>query len=654
MVRRILRLPLVIQILISVAVVLVLGEVAKVSNDLRAEWERIEANGEMRGNAALDMLEAVHIQAMLNRGQIEDGDPAIATLDGAMEQFSHSNQNIDIWVVMAPKVEAFQKENGQKILPPKDELDRRTLTSLTREREVSGNMLRLTRPVVLGAGTAADERCAGCHEGMMNITAGEPLGVYSAAIDMSQQISLWYADVQKRAIAGFLTLAVTLAVIMLLLRMTVLKPLRRLAGATDRLAAGDVDCDLPAADRNDEIGAMGKALGVFRAALQSKKALEVEAEQSRQRAEQERIDTQRKAEAAAAERLRIATSGLADGLKQLASGDLAFQLTQEFSPEFEALRSDFNASVQQLGRTLAAISQSVGTIDGGTSEISQGTNDLSLRTEQQAASLDKTVTALGQITANVASASERASEARDVAARANESAASSAVVVTDAEDAMRRIEQSSAEISKIIGVIDEIAFQTNLLALNAGVEAARAGDAGKGFAVVAQEVRGLAQRSANAAKEIKDLIQNSSQQVDSGVRLVRDAGTALKTIGDYIVSINEHMEAIAKSSKEQASDLEEVNSAVSQMDQVTQQNAAMVEQSNAASATLADETSKLRDLVNQFRLDVPANNPVAGLRATHARMAAPSAKAMSSHPAPARMAVAKASGGGSTEGWEEF
>jgi methyl-accepting chemotaxis protein len=297
-----------------------------------------------------------------------------------------------------------------------------------------------------------------------------------------------------------------------------------------------------------------------------------------------------------------ATAGLARGLAQLADGNLTVQLSSPFAPEFETLRSDFNRAVSQLSETLAAVSQSTDSIDEGSREISQSTNDLSRRTEQQAASLEETAAALDQITINVSNASKRAEEARTAAADATASAEHSGKVVANAVGAMGRIEQSSSQIANIIGVIDEIAFQTNLLALNAGVEAARAGEAGKGFAVVAQEVRELAQRSAQAAKEIKDLIRTSTDEVSTGVKLVSETGEALKTIESFIISVNQHMNAIATSAREQSVGLSEVNTAVNQMDQVTQQNAAMVEETSAASATLATESTRLRELIGRFDL----------------------------------------------------
>ncbi|TAV18923.1 methyl-accepting chemotaxis protein [Rhizobium ruizarguesonis] len=404
-------------------------------------------------------------------------------------------------------------------------------------------------------------------------------------------------------------------------------PITEITTSMRRLAEGDTSSSIPFAGRADEIGSMAGAVEIFRQAAIANKRMEMEAAESRKQAEADRIAAQQQAESDAAERLRVATSGLAAGLKRLAAGDLAFQLDQAFAPDFEALRHDFNQSVAQLGGTLMSISSSITTIDDGTREISSGAGDLSKRTEQQAASLEETAAALEEITANVANSSKRTEETRAVATEANRSATMSADVVSHAEEAMGRIETSSQQISNIIGVIDEIAFQTNLLALNAGVEAARAGEAGKGFAVVAQEVRELAQRSASAAKEIKGLIQNSSKEVESGVKLVRDTGQALKTIGSLIAQINQHMDAIATSAKEQSVGLSEVNVAVNQMDQTTQQNAAMVEQSTAASASLAQEAQKLRELVRKFKLDDVVPNHSGVLRPMARAMAQPATAA---------------------------
>ncbi|EJJ26628.1 HAMP domain-containing methyl-accepting chemotaxis protein [Rhizobium sp. CF142] len=376
----------------------------------------------------------------------------------------------------------------------------------------------------------------------------------------------------------------------------------RITGAMRALAGGDTQVRIADMNRGDEIGEMAKAVEVFRQAAIENLNLQAEAERSRRQAEADRARLTREAEAAAQARLIEATAGLASGLKRLAGGDLSFQLHEAFAPDFEPLRHDLNGAVLQLGDTMKSIASSAGSINTGSREIGSGADDLSRRTEQQAASLEETAAALDEITVNVSNSSKRADEARQVAIQANESATRSGMVVANAIDAMQKIEQSSNQISNIIGVIDEIAFQTNLLALNAGVEAARAGEAGKGFAVVAQEVRELAQRSAAAAKEIKDLIRNSSVEVQGGVQLVRETGDALKTIESLIVSINQHMDAIATSSREQSTGLSEVNSAVNQMDQVTQQNAAMVEETNAASATLASEAGRLRELISNFKL----------------------------------------------------
>ncbi|MGR9466885.1 HAMP domain-containing methyl-accepting chemotaxis protein [Rhizobium leguminosarum] len=427
------------------------------------------------------------------------------------------------------------------------------------------------------------------------------------------------------AAIGFAGLLVLGAVVFVLTGIA--NPITGITASMRRLAEGDTGSEIPFADRADEVGSMAGAVEIFRQAAITNKRMAIEAEENRNKAEADRIAAQQQAEADASERLRIATSGLAAGLKRLAAGDLAFQINETFAPDFEALRHDFNQSVNQLGATLRAISDSIGTIDEGTREISSGASDLAKRTEQQAASLEETAAALEEITANVSNSSKRTEETRTVATEANRSAGVSAEVVSHAEEAMGRIETSSQQISNIISVIDEIAFQTNLLALNAGVEAARAGEAGKGFAVVAQEVRELAQRSASAAKEIKGLIQNSSKEVEGGVKLVRDTGQALKTIGGFITQINHHMDSIATSAKEQSIGLSEVNVAVNRMDQTTQQNATMVQQSTAASDSLAQEAQKLRELIAQFKLDDVATSHSSALRSTARTMAQPAARA---------------------------
>jgi methyl-accepting chemotaxis protein len=433
-------------------------------------------------------------------------------------------------------------------------------------------------------------------------------------------------------------------------------PVKGITSAMTLLAGGDTAAAIPYAGRSDEIGGMAAAVEVFRQAAIANKRLELEADANRQKSEADRVRLTAEAEAAAQQRLQQATSGLAAGLKRLAAGDLSFELKDAFAPDFEALRHDLNGAVAQLGQTLRSVAQSTSSIDSGSREISRSADDLSRRTEQQAASLEETAAALDQITVNVSNSSKRADEARAVAIQANSSAAESGTVVANAVNAMQRIEASSTQISNIIGVIDEIAFQTNLLALNAGVEAARAGEAGRGFAVVAQEVRELAQRSAKAAKEIKGLISTSTAEVESGVKLVRATGDALKTIEQYIVTINQHMDSIATSAREQSTGLGEVNTAVNQMDQVTQQNAAMVEETNAAGSTLATEAGNLRELISQFNLGGGASRTanVSALRQTASAMASPAYTQQRSAVAPARKMVANGGGAAAKDSWEEF
>jgi methyl-accepting chemotaxis protein len=285
--------------------------------------------------------------------------------------------------------------------------------------------------------------------------------------------------------------------------------------------------------------------------------------------------------------------------------------------------------------------------------VSGASSDLARRTEQQAASIEETAAALEEITSNVAATSRRTTDARAVAQDARVRAERSSGVVANAVSAMQKIEASSRQINQIIGVIDEIAFQTNLLALNAGVEAARAGEAGKGFAVVAQEVRELAQRSANAAREIKQLISNSSTAVNEGVKLVNDTGDGLTEIDQLVRAINEHMDAIATAANEQASGLAQVNQAVNHMDQATQQNAAMVEEMNAAGAGLASGSSHLRGLLTRFNIGTSAEP----LRQVAHAMRKSTEMPASRHRSPAHRHAASATSAATAANaanWEEF
>jgi len=318
-------------------------------------------------------------------------------------------------------------------------------------------------------------------------------------------------------------------------------------------------------------------------------------------------DARRKAEEAGREALRqeraLVGESIGAALAKLASQDLTFRLSSEMPDDYRELQADFNEAIEKLEGVMRHVSGAASAIHSSAREIAAAADDLSQRTEQQAASLEETAAALHEITATVERSAEGATQARKVVAVADEDAKKSAVVVRQAVEAMDAIAKSSQQIGQIIGVIDEIAFQTNLLALNAGVEAARAGEAGRGFAVVASEVRALAQRSAAAAKEIKALISTSTTQVNQGVNLVAKTGKSLERIVAQVAEVAGVIAEIASGAKEPSIALVEVNAAIGQMDQVTQQNATMVEDTTAASHSLSQETEQLADLIGQFQVN---------------------------------------------------
>ncbi len=378
----------------------------------------------------------------------------------------------------------------------------------------------------------------------------------------------------------------------------------------ERIAMGDLETRVGLTHFSNSLGRAARAMQAFRAGAHERARLQVEAQLAHEQMAA-RVDEL----TAAMERQAagdVALQALAEALHALAAGDLTARIPDTLSADFAKVRNDFNGAMAALQTAVAGVAANVRVMSGGARDITATADDLSRRTEEQAASLEETAAALEQITVAVKTTAKGADEATGVVALARGDADRGGEVVRQAVSAMNRIEASASQIAQIIGVIDEIAFQTNLLALNAGVEAARAGDAGRGFAVVASEVRALAQRSAGAAKEIKTLISASSREVSTGVALVGRTGEALDGIMVQVAKVEALMGEIAASAREQATGLAEVNAAVNQMDRVTQQNAAMVEQSTAASHALASECDALNQLVGGFRIGDAAQRKRSG------------------------------------------
>ncbi|MGV8937151.1 MAG: methyl-accepting chemotaxis protein [Allorhizobium sp.] len=459
-----------------------------------------------------------------------------------------------------------------------------------------------------------------------------------------------FAEARSKALFALAMQAgmITVAIVAFLVAMNQLvgRPLQLLSNRIAGLQNGDFETQVPFQQNGDEIGFLARALDVFRndgiakieqARLSDEQRLSLDSERGRNAAMSE----------ATAETQRVVMATLASALEALSKGNFSTRL-EGLGPEFDKLQLDFNNMVDAVAAAISEIKTASIAVETGSGQLASSADELAKRTESQAASLEETAAALHQVTATVSSSSKNAESAGQLVSEATAGAKASADIVRTAIGAMDRIQNSSAQISQIIGAIDEIAFQTNLLALNAGVEAARAGEAGKGFAVVAQEVRELAQRSARAAKEIKLLISTSNQEVAAGVGLVNDTGDALLKIEQQVGMINESIVSIVASYSEQSSGLQEINTAINQMDKATQQNAAMVEETNAACHDLLSQSRLLQDASGRFTI---ANT-------SSQRPAAVSAASVS-RPRTAPVAVARRSSGNtaaaaSAQAWEDF
>ncbi|MCV3767706.1 methyl-accepting chemotaxis protein [Rhizobium sp. TRM95796] len=388
---------------------------------------------------------------------------------------------------------------------------------------------------------------------------------------------------------------------------SVIAPMKSLMRSMQRIASEEFDAPIGGVKDRSEFGDMSRALETLRDSVSTRVQ-----DRLRKIAEQnDRIEAEKRAREelmqTEAGELKQVVDELGAGLERLAACDMRVTIDHPFALRFEPLRHYFNNSIATFQRALEQVLAKTAQVSGNAEEMKDSAGNLAKRTEQQAAALEQTSASLDEVTATVKSSAERTSETRTLVGDARACAQTSQDVVTEAVDAMRRIEDSSGKIGQIIAVIDQIAFQTNLLALNAGVEAARAGDAGKGFAVVAQEVRELAQRSAHAAKEISTLIKSSSEQVSSGVRLVDETGQALTRIAAFVNDIDLKINAIDTASREQSIGLQEISAAVNSIDQMTQQNAAMVEETTAISHSLAQDSTGLSELVGQFKLNRQAD-----------------------------------------------
>lgn len=560
-----------------------------------------------------------------------------------------SIQRMSYQLAIAPeKAKDFVAETDKRVAEMLGRLPKLAATADATETQILGKIrsaldayFTQIRAMVSVASTPAGQDLSVMKVELAKVLEAQKM-VTSTVKEYSTYSARTLADAREYALSasGFTMLVLMLtaafciiagmAVSFFLARRGIVNPIRSLTAIMTEMAGGTLARLIPGTGRKDEIGEMARALEVFHANAQQMRAMEAQeaALHAQSKDLQSSISGIVSAAVAGDFSRRISKSyedrdlqlfagsvnelvesvdrGITEVRRVIASlseADLSQEMHGDFQGAFAELQSNVNATMAALRGTMQGIRSAAGTITDNSGELSVSASQLARRTEQQAAALEQTAAALDEITTTVKTSTERAGEASRMVRETKESAGKSGDIVRNAIDAMGRIEQSSQKISQIISVIDEIAFQTNLLALNAGVEAARAGEAGRGFAVVAQEVRELAQRSANAAKEIKTLINTSADEVKSGVTLVLSTGDSLKEIEALVNHVNDHVVSITRAAQEQSLALGEINSSVNHMDQMTQQNAAMVEETTAASEVLANEARQLQTQLQRFRLD---------------------------------------------------
>ncbi len=469
---------------------------------------------------------------------------------------------------------ASGREGGHQVLTKLPELQQITAALSGGESSFSGTPGLAGQPVeAMAASVGLDDRTWGI---VLEVDSAEALAAEKSLVNASM----------LQAVG----VALAVALLSWIAARGIARKVSGLSDSVEHIAAKDYGHPVAGLGTGDEFGNIAGILEGFKADLQNA-----------QLAEAERAEAQREQD--------LVVNELRTGLTHLAKGDFSTTIDTPFPEAYKGLRLDFNQTVNTLSATVREVVEATTSIRNGTSEISQASDDLSQRTESQAATLEQTAAALDQMTASVKAAADGARKVEASMNEARDEAMASGEVVQSAVTAMNGIEESSRHISQIIGVIDDIAFQTNLLALNAGVEAARAGEAGRGFAVVASEVRALAQRSSDAAMEIKTLISNSGEQVEKGVDLVGKAGEALHSIVSQVSHISGLVSDIATGAAEQSTGIGEINTGVIQLDQVTQQNAAMVEQMTAAGQLLSGDASNLAGLVAQFDVGLEIATP---------------------------------------------